>query len=94
MRIDTVSTKRSISTTPFQLVYDVDATFTSSNGILVMRYLQELGEELNHLQRKIKQLIEVEEKKRRYINSLKISKKKSRMYLTKRLRKMISNAWA
>lgn len=60
---DMISTKRSIDTTRFQLVYNVDATFLVSIGIPVMRCLQELGEKLNHLQRRINQLIEVQEDK-------------------------------
>lgn len=50
---DKFYTKRSIDATHFQFVYDVDTTFLVSIGILVMRYLWELGEEPNHLQRRI-----------------------------------------
>jgi len=36
-----VSTKKSIGTSPFQLVYGTDAIFPTSLGSLVMKYLQE-----------------------------------------------------
>jgi hypothetical protein len=38
---DRVSTKKSIGTSPFQLVYGTDAIFPASLGSLVMKYLQE-----------------------------------------------------
>jgi len=44
-----VSTKRSINSSPFQLVYGVDTMFLVSIGMSVMKYLQEFGEEKNHL---------------------------------------------
>lgn len=48
-----VNTKRSINTSPFQLVYGIDALFPFSIGIPIMKYLQELGEEPNELQKRI-----------------------------------------
>ena len=46
---DRVSTKKSIGTSPFQLVYGTDAIFPASLGSLVMKYLQELDIESNPL---------------------------------------------
>ena len=54
-----VSTKKSIGTSPFQLVYGTDAMFPVSLGMLVMKYIQEEDNESNPTQRRINQLIEV-----------------------------------
>ena len=42
-----VSTKKSIGTYPFQLVYRTDVVFPSSLGLLVMKYIQEEDNEPN-----------------------------------------------
>ena len=56
---DMVSIKKSIGTSPFQLVYVIDAIFPASLGSPVMKYLQEHDIESNPLQRRINQLVEV-----------------------------------
>ena len=56
-----VSTKKSIGTSPFQLVYGIDAIFPTSLGSPVMKYLQEQDTELNPLQRRINQIVEVQQ---------------------------------
>ena len=45
--VDKVSTKKSIGTSPFQLVYGTDAIFLASLGSPVMKYLQEQDIESN-----------------------------------------------
>ena len=54
-----MSTKKSIGTSPFQLVYGTDAIFPASLGSPVMKYLQEQNIESNTLQRRINQPVEV-----------------------------------
>ena len=56
-----VSTKKSIGTSPFQLVYGTDAVFPASLALPVMKYVQEDEAEPNPTQRRINQLIEVHE---------------------------------
>jgi hypothetical protein len=46
---DRVSTKKSIGTSPFQLVYGTDAIFLASFGSPVMKYLQEQDTKSNPL---------------------------------------------
>ena len=58
---DRVSIKKSIGTSPFQLVYGTDAIFPASLGSPVMKYLQEQDTELNPLQRRINQIVEVQQ---------------------------------
>ena len=59
--VDMVSTKKSIGTSPFQLVYGTDAIFLASLSSLVMKYLQEQDIESNPIQRRINQLMEVQQ---------------------------------
>ena len=42
-----VSTKKSIGTSPFQLVYGTDVVFPTSLGVPMMKYIQEESSELN-----------------------------------------------
>ena len=58
-----VSTKKSIGTSPFQLVYGVDAIFPTSLAMLVMKYVQEEDSEPNLVQRRINQLTEVHQER-------------------------------
>ena len=54
---DWICTKRSIGTSPYELVYGVEAIFPTSLGVLVMKLIQGLEEEPNTVQRRINQLI-------------------------------------
>ena len=56
-----VSTKRAIGMSPFQLVYGYEVVFPVSLGVPVMRLLQEQKNEPNHMQRRINQIIELNE---------------------------------
>ena len=46
---------------PFQLVYGAEVVFTTSLGVLVMKLLQEQQDEPNNMQRRINQIIELNE---------------------------------
>ena len=54
-----VSTKKSIGTSPFQLVYGTDVVFPTSLAMPVMKYIQEDESEPNPTQRRINQLVEI-----------------------------------
>lgn len=58
---DKINTKRPLGTSPFQLVYGLDVVFPPSLGLPVMKYLQEQESEPNDIQRRINQLIEVQQ---------------------------------
>lgn len=60
---DRVSTKKSIGTSPFQLVYATDVVFLASLGALVMKFLQEKEVEPNPMQRRINRLGEMQQVK-------------------------------
>jgi len=59
--VDTLTTKNSIGTSPYQLVYGMDAIFPPSLGVPVMKILQELQVEQNDTQRRINQIIHLQQ---------------------------------
>jgi hypothetical protein len=59
--VDKISTKKSIGTSPFQLVYGIDVVFPIQLGFLMMKFLQDEVEEPNDVQRRIFQLIEMQQ---------------------------------
>jgi hypothetical protein len=58
---DRITTKRSIATSPFQIVYGTKSVFPTSLGFPVMKLLQEQEAEPNDAQRRINQLIHVKQ---------------------------------
>ena len=56
-----ISTKESISTSPFLLVYGTYVVFPIQLGVPVMKFLQNAVEEPNGIQRRIYQLVEVQQ---------------------------------
>ena len=56
-----VSTKKSIGTSPFHLVYGTDVVFPTSFGIQVLNFLQSQEEEPNSMHNRINHLIELQE---------------------------------
>ena len=57
---DRLTTKRSIGTSPYELVYGLEAVFPSSLGIPVIKLLQEIQAEPNDIQRRINQTIHLQ----------------------------------
>jgi transposase InsO family protein len=60
---DRINTKGSLGTSPFQLVYGIDVVFPTHLGLPVLKFLQEEMEEPNDIQRRIFQIIEVQQKR-------------------------------
>jgi hypothetical protein len=58
---DRITTKRSIATSPFQIVYGTDIVFPTSLGMPVMKLLQEQEGDPNDIQKRINQLIHVQQ---------------------------------
>ena len=56
-----VSTKISIGTSPFQLVYGTDVVFPASLGTPMRKFMQEQDVESNPIQRRINQSVEVQQ---------------------------------
>jgi len=60
---DRLTTKRSIGTSPYEIVYRMEARFPSSLGISVIKLLQEIQAEPNDIQRRINQTIHLQQKR-------------------------------
>jgi hypothetical protein len=60
---DIISTKNSIGTSHFQLVYGTYVIFPTQFGLPVLKCLQEELEEPNNIQRRIVQIIEVQQRR-------------------------------
>lgn len=58
---DRLTTKISIGTSPYELVYGMEARFPSSLGIPVIKLLQEIQAEPNDIQRRINQTIHLQQ---------------------------------
>lgn len=61
LRADRLTTKKSIGTSPYQLVYWMEAIFPSSLGTSAMNLLQELQVEPYSIQRRINQTIHLQQ---------------------------------
>jgi len=57
---DRVSQKKSIGTSPFELVYGVDTIFPTSLIALVVKLLQEAGSEEDPMQRRLNQMVHLQ----------------------------------
>ena len=60
---DRINTKKSLGTSPFQLVYGIDIVFPTQLGIPVLKLLQENIEEPNDIQQRIFHIIEVQQRR-------------------------------
>ena len=58
---DRVSQNKSIGMSPFELVYGVDTVFLNSLTVPVVKLLQESGSEDDHMQRRINQMIHLQQ---------------------------------
>jgi hypothetical protein len=65
---DRVTTKKSISISPFQIVYGADVVFPTSLGLPIGNLLQEQEAEPNDAQRRINQLINTQQMREQVYN--------------------------
>jgi len=56
-----LTTKRSIGTSPYELVYGMEVVFPSSLGVPVMKLVEEVQAEPNDIQRRINQTIHLQQ---------------------------------
>lgn len=77
----------SISTSPFHLVYGVDAIIPMQLALLVMKYAQEEMDEPNLVQRRMLQLIEVHQIKEALTDKAQSYKDKVKSLFDRRMNK-------
>ena len=58
---DQVSQNKSICMSPFELLYGVDTVFPTSLAVPVVKLLQDAGSEDDHMQRRINQMIHLQQ---------------------------------
>eukprot|EP00253_Pinus_taeda_P011475 PITA_11475 len=73
---DRLTTKRSIGVSPYELVYGLEAKFPSSLGIPVMKLLQESQAEPNDMQRRVNQIICLQQTRDQVYNRVQILQEK------------------
>eukprot|EP00253_Pinus_taeda_P011458 PITA_11458 len=73
---DRLTTKRSIGVSPYELVYGLEAKFPSSLGIHVMKLLQESQAEPNDMQRRVNQIICLQQTRDQVYNRVQILQEK------------------
>ena len=78
---DRVSQKKSIGMSPFELVYETDAVFPTSLAIPVVKLLQEAGSEEDPMQRRINQMIHLQQRREEVLhNTLKVQERIKKIY--------------
>jgi len=73
---DRLTTKRSIGTSPYELVYGMEAKFPSSLGVFVIKLLQEVQAETNDIQRRINQTIHLQQTRDQVYNRAQVLQEK------------------
>ena len=86
---DRISTKKSIGTSPFQLVYGTDAVIPLQLGIPMMKFFQEEAEETNDLQRRMFQPIHLSEERERVNQKALDFKDKMKVAFDKKVKKEV-----
>jgi len=71
-----VTTKKSISTSPFKLVYGVDAIFPTQLALPVAKLLQEVDSEPNDLTRRIDSLVELQQNREQLVEKIALHQSK------------------
>ena len=74
--VDRVMTKKSIGTSPFQLVYGVDAIFPIRLSFLVINLMQDIKEEANEVNRRMLQIVQLQQEREALIEKDEVYKRK------------------
>eukprot|EP00253_Pinus_taeda_P010437 PITA_10437 len=79
--VDRVSQKKSIGMSPFELMYGVDTVFPTSLAVLMVKLLQEEGNEDDHLQWRINQMIDLQQTREEvFQNTFKLQERIKKIY--------------
>ena len=81
---DRLTTKRSIGTSPYELVYSMEAKFPSSLGVPVIKLLQEIQAEPNDMQRRINQTICLQQTRDQVYNRVQVLQEKLKKIFDRR----------
>ena len=84
---DRVTIKNSIGTSPFQLVYKVDALFPVQLASPVIKFLQEIKEERDDIRRRMFQIIQLQQERETIENTAEMHRKKVKESFDKKVKK-------
>ena len=79
-----LTTKNSIGTSPYQIVYGMDAVFPSSLGVPVIKIIQESQVEINDIQRRINQTIHLQQMREEVYEKSQVIHEKIKKFFDKR----------
>ena len=82
-----VTIKKSIGTSPFQLVYGVDAVFPTQLVAPVIKFMQEIKEELDDIRRRMFQIIQLQQERETIENTAKMHRKRMKESFDKKVKK-------
>ena len=86
---DRITVKQAIGTSPYQLVYGTEAVFPVQLGIPVMKFLQNSQEEPNDMQRRIFEMIELQQHREKVDKEAQLYRAKVKTGLTKELKSIL-----
>ena len=81
---DRLTTKKSIGTSPYELVYGMEVVFPSPLGVPLMKLLQEAQVEPNDIQRRINQTINLQQTKEEIYQRSQVLQEKLKKIFDKR----------
>ena len=86
---DMITTKKSIGTSPFQLVYGIDVVFPVQLGIPVMKFFQDSLEEPSDIKRRVYGLIELQQERESVEEKYQIHRRKIKESFDKKIKKTL-----
>ena len=84
---DRVTIKKSIGTSPFQLVYGVDAVFLVQLVAPVIKFMQEINEEPDDIRRRMFQIIQLQQERETIENTIEMHRKRMKENFDKEVKK-------
>ena len=90
--VDRVTNKKSISTSPFKLVYGVDAIFPAQLALPVAKLLQEVDSEPNDLTRRIDNLVELQQNREQLLEKIALHQSRMKEIFDRKVKKDIFKA--
>jgi hypothetical protein len=84
---DRVTTKRSLNTSPFQLVYGTEVVFPTQLALPVAKFFQDLEGEPDHMFRRIHQMVEVQQIREQVMNRAYSHQQKIKQAFDRKIRK-------
>jgi hypothetical protein len=87
--VDRVTTKRSIGTTPFQLVYGIEVVFSTQLDLPVAKFLQDQEGEPYDMIRRMHHLVEVQQTREHFFDKAQSHEHKIKEVFDKKVKKEV-----